>query len=62
MAFDWPNPDYHETPLDWGGGLLRLRVFLDRSVIEVFAQYGVCLFAEDGVAHAETGAMKDKTG
>jgi beta-fructofuranosidase len=43
MAFDWPNPDYHEVEVPLNGQPLNLRIFLDRSVIEVFAGDGYCL-------------------
>ncbi len=44
MQFGWPNPPYHAAPLDLEPGQpLELRVFVDHSVIEVFAADGLCL-------------------
>lgn len=43
MAFDWPNPPYHEVPVCLRAKPLRLRVFIDRSVIEVYTGDGDCL-------------------
>lgn len=41
MAFNWPNPDYHAAPLELAAGeALELHIFVDHSVIEVFANQG----------------------
>ena len=43
MAFGWSNPAYHAAPVSLAeGAALELRIFIDHSLVEVYANGGLC--------------------